>query len=162
MGECRVYTFVYTHARVFVLVCVWVLSYFFWHTFFDDYSQEFVLHNETGTDISLIMSYHQKFHHQNKKQLLVCSFSLASSSDVMSIFRRQQGFAGRSVYYFNGQISFFCWPSWKLSNTMVCVCSSCKWGTYLSYLFVAYSLSYLSTTLRIGPFVSRPDGAEGD
>jgi len=80
---------------------------FFWHTFFYDYSREFVLYNETGTDISLIMSYHQKFHHQNKKQLLVCSFSLASSSDVMSIFRRQQGFAGRSVYYFNSQISFF-------------------------------------------------------
>ena len=43
-----------------------------------DYSQEFVIYNETGIDISLVVAYHHKFHHQNKKtvyRLLVCSFS---------------------------------------------------------------------------------------
>jgi len=64
--------------------------------FTDDYLQEFVIYNETVIDISLIVAYHHKFHHQNKNQpynrLLVCSFSLASITDVMSIFRRQQGF----------------------------------------------------------------------
>ena len=65
--------------------------------FSDDYSQEFVIYNETGIDISLIVAYHHKFHHQNKKKttiyrLLVCSLSLASLTDVMVIFRRQQRF----------------------------------------------------------------------
>jgi len=52
-----------------------------------------VIYNETCIDISLI---NHKFHHQNKKttvyHLLVCSFSLASITDVMSIFRRQKRF----------------------------------------------------------------------
>jgi len=69
-----------------------------------------------GIAINLIVAYHHKFHHQNKKtayRLLVCSFSLASVTDVMSIFRRRQKiffavFAGRSevsAQYFNSQIS---------------------------------------------------------
>ena len=41
-------------------------------------------------------SLHHEFRHQNKKttvyRLLVCSFSVASITDVMSIFRRQQRF----------------------------------------------------------------------
>jgi len=37
-------------------------------TFSDDYSQEFVIYNEIGIDISLILAYHHKFYHQNKKQ----------------------------------------------------------------------------------------------
>jgi len=42
-------------------------------TFSDDYSQEFVIYNETVIDISLVVAYHHKFHHQNKKQLyIVC------------------------------------------------------------------------------------------
>jgi len=66
-------------------------------TFSGDYSQEFVIYDETGIDISLIVAYRHKFRHQNKKKttvyrLLVCSFSLASITDVMSIFRRQQRF----------------------------------------------------------------------
>ena len=55
-----------------------------------------MIYNETVIDIGLIVAYHHKFHHQNKKptvyRLLVCSFSLASISDIMSIFRRQQRF----------------------------------------------------------------------
>jgi len=62
--------------------------------FSGDYSQEFVIYNKTGIDISLIVAYQHKFHHQNKRTtvyyLLVCSFSLASITDVMSIFGRQQ------------------------------------------------------------------------
>jgi len=75
-------------------------------TFSGDYSQEFVIYDETGIDISLIVAYHHKFRHQKQKKttvyrLLVCSFSLASITDVMSIFRRQQRvfplfFSGRS------------------------------------------------------------------
>ena len=34
--------------------------------FTDDYLQEFVIYNETVIDISLIVAYHHKFHHQNK------------------------------------------------------------------------------------------------
>ena len=55
-----------------------------------------MIYNETVIDISLIVAYDHKFHSQNKKatvyRLLVCSFSLASITDVMSIFRRQQRF----------------------------------------------------------------------
>ena len=41
--------------------------------FSGDYSQEFVIYNETGINISLIVAYHHKFHQQNKKQLyIVC------------------------------------------------------------------------------------------
>ena len=88
-------------------------------TFSDDYSQEFVIYNETGIDVSLIVAYHHKFHHQTKKttvyRLLVCSSSLASITDIMSIFRRQQRFfllffaRHREViaWYFNSQISCF-------------------------------------------------------
>jgi len=65
-------------------------------TFSDNYSQEFVIYNETGIDISFIVAYHHKFHHQNKKTTayhrLVCSFSLPSVTGVMSTFRRQQRF----------------------------------------------------------------------
>jgi len=70
--------------------------------FSGDYSQEFVIYNETGINISLIVAYHHKFHQQNKKTtvycLLVCLFSLASITNVMSIFRRQQRF-----------FPLFCW-----------------------------------------------------
>jgi len=63
-------------------------------TFSGGHSQEFVIYNETGIDTSLIVAYNHKFRHQNKKttvyRLLVCSFSLASITDVMSIIRRQQ------------------------------------------------------------------------
>ena len=39
----------------------------------DDYFQASVIYNETGTDISLTVAYHHKFHHQNKKQpYIVC------------------------------------------------------------------------------------------
>ena len=57
-----------------------------------------MIYNETVIDISLIVAYHHKFHHQKQKKqpyihrLLVCSFSLASINNVMSIFTRQQGF----------------------------------------------------------------------
>ena len=64
-------------------------------TFSDDYSQEFVIYNETGIDISLIVAYHHKFYHQNKKNNHISSagsLSLASLTDVMVIFRRQQRF----------------------------------------------------------------------
>jgi len=44
-----------------------------WQTFSDDYSQEFVICNETGIDISLIVAHHHKFRHQNKKQpYIIC------------------------------------------------------------------------------------------
>jgi len=69
----------------------------------DDYSQEFVIYSETGIDISFIVAFHHKFHHQDKTttvyRLLVCSFSLASITEVMSIFRRQERF-----------YPLFCWP----------------------------------------------------
>ena len=62
-------------------------------TFSDNYSQEFVIYNETGIDISFIVAYH----HQNRKKTtayrrLVGSFSLPSVTGVMSTFRRQQRF----------------------------------------------------------------------
>jgi len=52
--------------------------------FSDDYSQEFVIYNENGIDISLLVAYHPKFHKQNTTlyRLLVCLFSLASITDV--------------------------------------------------------------------------------
>ena len=41
-----------------------------------NYSQEFVIYNETGIDISLTVAYHHKFYHQNKKQLhIVCWYA---------------------------------------------------------------------------------------
>ena len=39
-------------------------------TFSDDYSQEFVICNETGINVSLTVAYHHKFRHQNKKKQL--------------------------------------------------------------------------------------------
>ena len=39
----------------------------------DDYSQEFVMYNETGIDISLTVAYHRKFHHKNKKNNRILS-----------------------------------------------------------------------------------------
>ena len=55
-----------------------------------------MIYNETVIDISLTVAHHNKFHHQNKTttayRLLVCSFSLASITEVTSIFGRQQVF----------------------------------------------------------------------
>jgi len=53
-----------------------------------------VIYNEIGIDISLILAYHHKFYHQNKKTAvyIVCwyVFLLASITDAMSIVKRQQ------------------------------------------------------------------------
>jgi len=42
-------------------------------TLSDDYSQQLMTYNETGIDISLVMAYHHKFHHQNKKNNCISS-----------------------------------------------------------------------------------------
>jgi len=39
----------------------------------DDYSQEFVIYSETGIDISFIVAFHHKFHHQDKKNNRISS-----------------------------------------------------------------------------------------
>ena len=39
-------------------------------TLFDDYAQEFAMYNVSGIDFSLVVAYHCKFHHLNKKQQL--------------------------------------------------------------------------------------------
>jgi len=67
-------------------------------TFSADYSQEFVIYNETVIDISLIVAYHHKFHHQNKKNSRI-------SSAGMFVFVGINHW--RDVYFLEGSKDFF-------------------------------------------------------